>query len=103
MKRKTTCLALAAKCCGLGARGLALGSAARAAKKPSRVSRSMRARPAKPPPTSHRNSRRERPHGVGLAMKRPTVRPPPRGSIGVDELVEIEQHAAQLTPGRRLG
>ena len=50
----------------------ASGSAACAAleKKPDRDSRSIKARPAKPPPTSQRNSRRERPHGVGLGMKR---------------------------------
>ncbi len=40
------------------------------ARKPSRDSRSSSASPAKPAPACQRNSRRDRPHGVGLAMKR---------------------------------
>ena len=80
MNRKTTCLALVAKCGGLGdikygcvpAAGPPSGWAAcaDAEKKSDRDSRSIKPRPAKPPPTSQRNCRRERPHGVGLGMKR---------------------------------
>ena len=39
-------------------------------KNPSRESRSIRANPANPPPTCQRYSRRVRPHGVRLGMKR---------------------------------
>lgn len=80
MKRKTTCLALVGKWGGLGdikygcvvEAGPPPESAACAEveKKPDRDSTSIKPRPAKPPPTSQRNCRRERPHGVGLGMKR---------------------------------
>src|SRR5437016_1158574 len=83
MNRKTTCLALAGKWGGLGASryrsapadpfGAPPASSAAstlAEKIPWRDRRSIRARPANPPPTSQRNSRRDRPHGVGLGMNR---------------------------------
>ena len=80
MKRKITCLARVGKWGGLGdikygcvAKAVPPpGSDARAEleKKPDRDNRSIKPRPAKPPPTSQRNWRRERPQGVGLGMKR---------------------------------
>src|SRR6266540_1867963 len=82
MKRKTQCLAFAGKWGCLGARGPAFVEAlkrgsveapaaeARLEKKPLLESRSINASPAKPPPTCQRNSRRVRPQGTGLGMKR---------------------------------
>lgn len=52
------CFALAGKCGGFGASGFADAALA------SRDKRSINARPANPPPASHRISRRVRPHGV---------------------------------------
>src|SRR5579859_5361713 len=93
MNRKMTCLALAGKCGGRGAIMLTPVAAwAGCAKKPSRESRSMSARPAKPPPTCHKNSRRERPQGVGLGIKRCMF----PASVRVHEFVQIENDAAHL-------
>src|ERR1700694_1411663 len=65
MNRKITLLALGGKCGFFGARGLAslgpaLAAAAGPAKKPSRDSRPVMARPVKPAPASQRHSRRGR-------------------------------------------
>src|SRR5689334_18497349 len=93
MNRNTTCLALAGKCGGRGAIMLTpVAACAGCAKKPSRERRSISARPAKPPPTCHRNSRRERPQGVGLGIKRSIF----TASIRVHEFVQIKNHAAHL-------
>src|SRR5262249_1956962 len=69
MNRKTQCFALAGKCGGLAASGLV------AAAFDSRESRSSRARLANPPPAWNRN---------------------PRRSIGIDELVQVKEHATHL-------
>src|SRR5688572_23604554 len=84
MNRKTTRFALAR-------RG---GGAAARAKKPSRVKRSISARPPKPTPAFHSRSRRESMAAsfvgqAGMLVLR---------SIRVHELVEVEQHAAHLRP-----
>src|SRR5277367_2909399 len=83
MKRKITCLARVGKWGGLG--DIKYGCVAKAGpppgsdacaepeKKPDRDKRSIKPRPAKPPPTSQRNCRRERPHGIGLGMKRDEI------------------------------
>src|ERR1700682_2201436 len=93
MNKNTTCLALAGKCGGRGAIMLApVAASAGGAKKPSRESRSIRARPANPPPTCHRNSRRERRHGVGLGMKRCMM----TASVRIHEFVQVENDAAHL-------
>src|SRR5262245_11535744 len=68
MNRKTACLALAGKCGFLATSGPDFSPAC--AGNPSRDSRSTRANPANPPPTCQRNSRRDRPQGVGFGMKR---------------------------------
>src|SRR5262249_61343619 len=70
--------ALAGKAGGVGAIGPVAASSPSAggpapagrAKNPSRESRAIRASPAKPPPTCQRNSRRERPQGVGVGTNR---------------------------------
>jgi hypothetical protein len=69
MNRNTTRFAFATKCGFLAASGFA-GSEARAGKKPSRESKSIIAKPAKPLATSQRNSRRVRPHGVTFRTNR---------------------------------
>ena len=63
---------------------------ASAANAPVRESRSISAKPANPPPTCQRNSRRERPQGVGLGMKREA------GSLGIRKFVEVQNHTAHL-------
>src|SRR2546427_242313 len=70
MNRNTQCFALAAKCGGLAASGLVAAAWA------SRDIRSSRARLAKPPPACHKNSLRV--------------------LVGIDKLVQIENHAAHL-------
>src|SRR5215470_7939551 len=99
MNRKTTCLAFAGKCGGLGASGfVGWGSVAPSSltlKKPSRLSRSIKARPAKPPPISQRNSRRLRPQGVRFGAKRAI-------SIRVDKFVQIENYPTELLESERI-
>jgi hypothetical protein len=80
MNKKMTRFALAGKWLGLGESredredapvSFGPSSAALALEKnPWRERTSIRANPANPPPTSQRNSRRVRPHGVRLGMKR---------------------------------
>src|SRR5690242_19694922 len=102
MKRKTACLALAGKCGGLGASGLAVAAWA------SRERRSIRARPANPPPASQRNSRRVRPRGAdhrflwsALPAGPPgqtteTDRLPHVSLIHISKLVQVEDYPAHL-------
>src|SRR5438128_7318694 len=89
MKRKTQCLALAGKCGGLGARG-EVAALALSAKNPPAANKSISASPAKPPPTCHKNSRRDWPHGVGLGMKRLIH------LLRVNEFIQIQNHPAHL-------
>src|SRR5262245_15751804 len=80
MNRNTTRFAFAEKCGWRGVRGFdrssvfVEGEANALPKKPSRERRSNRARPANPPATSQRNSRRLLPQGVGLGEKRVVTR-----------------------------
>src|SRR5947207_9332068 len=101
MNRKMTLLALAGKCAARGASGLAVFSAAKAcfAKKPSWSSSEVSARPAKPAPICHRNSRRwpEQEQdfrfwildfGLGIFC-----------SINIHKFVQIQNHLTQLGDG----
>src|SRR2546429_2545446 len=97
MNKNAARFALAAKCGWRGLKGFdkstvafAEGAACGAlSKNPSRDSKSINASPAKPPPTSQRNSRRVRPQGVGLGenlvcsnhMVSPPENPPIKGGV----------------------
>src|SRR5262245_1823822 len=81
-----TCFALAAKCGGLGASGLTSGDAA---SRPSCSSKAQRATMPKPPPVRARNSRREEYCGAMWSKRRGS-------SIDIEELVEVEQHEAEV-------
>src|SRR5277367_3102991 len=100
MNKKMQCLALPARC---GSRAVERASPraaaddpakARVAKKPSRESRSISASPAKPPPTSHKNSRRVRRHGVEFGMNRSVRLSIKSRSVRIHELIQVEDRPA---------
>src|SRR5262245_7897912 len=90
MNRKTTCLALAGKWDSFGESGPAFSPAR--AKNPSRVSKSMRASPANPPPARRRNSRREVIGQCGCGFTAVSLR--------IRELIQVEHDPAELLAGR---
>src|SRR5689334_15560208 len=84
-----TCFALAGKLGGFGASGL---TSEDAASSPSCSNSAHRATIPKPPPARARNSRRD-PYGGAMCGN-------PRGSsFDINELVQVEQHEAEIRQG----
>src|SRR5262245_19631452 len=95
MNRKITLSAFAAKWGVFGARGFAAfgrtSEPEARGSSPPRVSRSIRPRPAKPPPASQRNSRRVRPQKLPRGPASAMVGTPSQLSVEIEEFVEIER------------
>src|SRR5262245_18280588 len=96
MNRKMTLVAFGVVCGGFGASGLTdglgLSAATGSAAKNRSSSRPDTTTAPNPPPSCQRNSRR-----VGLQNSRIFCRigRPPRGSVEVDELIEVQRQEAE--------
>ena len=112
MNRKTTCLALAGKCGGLGAsrygagrrrRALAARLAVEEAVARQQVDQRQAREPAARPARGTRGATGRTGSGSGCSGRsaRPSEGASSPVSIGVDELVEVEDHAAQLLERQR--